>query len=484
VHAPVQGEVSKKKRWAINSLRATAENSRMAPKRWSESREALAALAKLAEEGLKERSPLARMEEEIEAEKRRIGQREMDARLASLPPEAGKPQSCPKCGKRAPVRAKAVSRTFKSLSGTHTFSRNYHYCEKCKEGFYPQDEWLGLSKDSDVTEELERRMADFVVNDVYEQCASRFEVHYGLCLSENAFRLVGHRLGEKTESANEMVLQSVLLSPPADDTETLYVLNDGSMVSTREGWKEVKTAVLFREEKHLRGDEETRGAIEEARYVSVLGGQDEFKATLESALKSENAPCARAVVWVADGAKSNWLLARMTCPKAIQILDWYHAVENAASCAATLFGEQSALAQMFVASVRAMLWEGQVDNLLTELKGARRVAQTSDERKALSALIGYYGENAKRMDYARFRERGLLIGSGIVESAHRHVIHTRMKKAGQHWSQTGGRRMARMRAAYRTAGPARFYRAIRWAHRQTMAARPVCKPAKRYASNR
>ena len=65
------------------------------------------------------------------------------------------------------------------------------------------------------------------------------------------------------------------------------------------------------------------------------------------------------------------------------------------------------------------------------------------------------------MQYRTFRQRGLPVGSGIVESAHRHVLQTRMKRAGQRWGFARARRMVRLRAAYRTAGAFNFHRAIR-----------------------
>jgi hypothetical protein len=65
------------------------------------------------------------------------------------------------------------------------------------------------------------------------------------------------------------------------------------------------------------------------------------------------------------------------------------------------------------------------------------------------------------MKYRLLREEGLPIGSGAVESAHRHVLQTRMKRAGQRWSLRNARRIARLRAAYRTAGALGFYYAIR-----------------------
>lgn len=64
------------------------------------------------------------------------------------------------------------------------------------------------------------------------------------------------------------------------------------------------------------------------------------------------------------------------------------------------------------------------------------------------------------MDYKAYKEQGLTIGSGMVESAHKHVLQARMKRAGQHWSQQGAEKMARFRAPYKTKGPQNFNRFI------------------------
>ena len=80
---------------------------------------------------------------------------------------------------------------------------------------------------------------------------------------------------------------------------------------------------------------------------------------------------------------------------------------------------------------------------------------------ALDDLIRYYRTNGHRMRYAAFREAGWPIGSGAAESAHRHVLQVRMKRAGQRWAMRNARRMAGLRAAYRTGGPLDFYEAIR-----------------------
>jgi hypothetical protein len=84
-----------------------------------------------------------------------------------------------------------------------------------------------------------------------------------------------------------------------------------------------------------------------------------------------------------------------------------------------------------------------------------------DQLAALDDVVGSYRTNANRMRYRTFRARGLPVGSGIVESAHRHVLQVRMKGAGQRWGINRARRMARLRAVYRTTGAVRFHAAVR-----------------------
>jgi hypothetical protein len=252
-------------------------------------------------------------------------------------------------------------------------------------------------------------------------------------------------LGEKLEAADEGVLESSLKAPSAVKAKVLYVQNDGAMVSMQTGeWKEVKSAVLFTSDKHLKGTKQRRGQITDARYVSVLGDQEEFTKVLKPALLVANAAQATVVAWLADGARGNWNLASKLCRRAIQILDWFHAIEHAADCAKLLLGEGDACAELFRQRVGHLLMSGQVKLCIQELGACIEFAPSGQPLKALTELIGYY----------------------------------------QHWGQRGGRRMARMRAAYRTAGFDRFFDAVHWAHRETTLYRYLPKPAKQRASNR
>ena len=74
--------------------------------------------------------------------------------------------------------------------------------------------------------------------------------------------------------------------------------------------------------------------------------------------------------------------------------------------------------------------------------------QAADLLKALTGLITYLTHQDARLAYDRFRARGLDIGSGQVESACKHVVTARMKRAGMHWSPRGAQANLSLRTVY------------------------------------
>ncbi len=57
-----------------------------------------------------------------------------------------------------------------------------------------------------------------------------------------------------------------------------------------------------------------------------------------------------------------------------------------------------------------------------------------------------YLENRKDcLDYESALKQGLPIGSGMIESGHRHVLQARLKKAGTAWVETNADALAHLR---------------------------------------
>jgi hypothetical protein len=86
---------------------------------------------------------------------------------------------------------------------------------------------------------------------------------------------------------------------------------------------------------------------------------------------------------------------------------------------------------------------GKVEQVIDPLK---RLHPTKPEvRKKLEDLIRYYSENAQRMHYDEYLRLGYGIGSGAAGSAHKQVVHARLRQAGMRWSEMGARSLLALR---------------------------------------
>lgn len=404
------------------------------------------------------RPELDALESMAEDLQREAGQEGLSAAIEALPPEDGAPKPCPKCGRLVPIKARNRVRVLLTIAGELRLSRNYHHCSACNFGFYPRDRELRLPETGEVSPAMERRILDFGVNDTFEAAAERWSIHYPFPISSNLVRRVVDRVGERQDAAySELSLQQAYRPSPDEPPQSIVVAGDGGMLLTRAGWKEAKVAVVARGEDFLH--EKNRPSVSQARYVAEFG-QEDFRKALAAALQAEHADDVANIVWLGDGAKENWTMASELCPFATQVLDLPHAIQNGMACAKALLGETDVSLPLWEARLKQLLDAPSPDAAIRELMDCLPYVADDDQLGALDNLVRYYRSNEKRMRYTVFRESGLPIGSGIVESAHRHVLQVRMKRAGQRWSQFRARRMARLRAAYRTAGPRRFHSAI------------------------
>jgi len=365
--------------------------------------------------------------------------------------ESGHPVRCPKCGKTAYVEVKRQARTVRTLSGEHTYRRHWYRCKGCSHGFSPLDEELGIPASGELTSEVERRIADFGVSDVFEEAAERFSLHYGWSISENLVRRVIDRAADALQSLSEDALQQALQPPPSTPAQRITIGVDGSMVSTREGWKEVKLGVIVRDEHHMAGTDQKRGAVTQAAYVAATD-VEQLKSRLWVAACAAGVEHAAEVVIVGDGAPWIKNLADELFPTATQVLDWPHVVEHIVATANAIFGDTDPCVELWRRRACDLIWSGDIDTVLDELSACAFLAQ-GKKREAIIDLMRYLRNHRSMICYDEFRRRGLPTGSGIIESAHKHALQVRMKRAGQHWSPFRAERMARLRAARKTAGP-------------------------------
>ena len=92
---------------------------------------------------------------------------------------------------------------------------------------------------------------------------------------------------------------------------------------------------------------------------------------------------------------------------------------------------------------QTLLYEGRLGSLN---RACRALAQLAP--KALADLRSYFATNRTRLRYAKFRQLGLQIGSGSMESGCKQIALERLKIAGAQWSQDGAPKLAKARAAF------------------------------------
>mgnify|MGYP003678430676 FL=1 len=81
------------------------------------------------------------------------------------------------------------------------------------------------------------------------------------------------------------------------------------------------------------------------------------------------------------------------------------------------------------------------------IKSLHKLPEKTDK---LRQLIGYYTNHQKRMQYHLFKEKGFIIGSGAIESAHKDVLQKRLKLSGQRWTKKGLQQITQLRVIYKS----------------------------------
>lgn len=259
----------------------------------------------------------------------------------------------------------------------------------------------------------------------------RIRHHYGHCLERE-------RLSEIRVEGYEEVAP--------DESEKLhYVSVDGSMCLTREeGWKEIGR--MYKGEDLVKVSD-GRCELQGSTYVAHLGRAGEFLPKMEYHIEN-----LRNKVFIADGATWIWNWAEDTYPDCVQIVDFFHAKEHLYGFARDHFNDGAQRDRWADIQGRAMLGQG-VAPVIRALRALPR------KTEGLGKPIGYYTNHEKRMQYHVFREKGLIIGSGAMESAHKDVLQERLKLSGQRWTKD----VAQLRAAHKSGN---WDRVIRLCHQK------------------
>jgi len=204
----------------------------------------------------------------------------------------------------------------------------------------------------------------------------------------------------------------------------------------------VKLGRVFCSESSIKMNE-NRGLITQSEYVAHLGTHKEFFAKFEYYLDELPNP-----VFISDGAKWIWNWVDDFHSNSIQILDYFHAVEHLCGFAKEYHScEKSRI--KWIETQKKLLLEDQVNQVIENIS-IMKTSNNAELENTKRKLLNYYRKNIKRMMYKTFRDKGLLIGSGAIESAMKSVLQQRMKLSGQRWTKKGFQNVANLRVTYKS----------------------------------
>lgn len=274
---------------------------------------------------------------------------------------------------------------------------------------------------------------------VFEDAQDLFQTTMGISISAKQIQRISESYGRDMETNMQASIKAeVGLKKPKRD-EITYIMPDGSMLFTREeGWKEIKVGRIFQANDVVK-IQENRSHITDSLYVCHIGEHKGFFEKIE-----HHAEAYRKKICVADGAKWIWNWASDMYPKMIQILDFFHALEKLGTYAALQYEDSPRKKNQWIERQKELLLE---DKVLQVIKNVtRQIPKNQHSLKAKEDLLSYYKNNRKRMMYGTYKEKGYIIGSGAIESAHRNVVQQRMKLSGQRWSVNGAQYIVNLRA--------------------------------------
>jgi len=318
-------------------------------------------------------------------------------------------------------------RTVLTMLGPVTVRRRYYCCRGCGQHLMPVDAWLGWRGGfSFPVEELVAWECSALP---YREALESLKKLAGLELSLHAAEDIVARWGGQE-------LQPAPYGERVKDS--LVVEIDGTTAHLEDGWREVKVGTFFSWDRT-----NPQPKPEAVSYVADWRSAAEFAEPLWREALARGAPTAREVAAIGDGAPWIWEMANTLFPRAVEILDWYHACEHLWEAAKVVHGEKSPETTMLVERWKGALWEGHSEGLEEEIRELARTVR--DPEKVLRKTADYLQTHQHRLRYPQFRAAGWPIGSGVVEGGCKHVIGLRFKRKSTRWTKLGARAVLHLR---------------------------------------
>ena len=282
---------------------------------------------------------------------------------------------------------------------------------------------------------MQRALTDFGAESSFAQAARRLEEHYGISIPVEAVRQHTLRHGRAISTLPQAPERAAAQIITQMDGSMIPVMTPGTGRDARKGrqlfWREVRLC-------SARAAGQAR-----ALYGATLGGAATAGWLWRETVRAVGLGPDTYVQGGGDGAP--WIVEQFHenfGDQGSYLLDFYHVSEYLGAAALVI---QPKHPHTWRRRQQGRLLENKPKAVLRALR--TQAHKPSDEACPVRAALNYLAQRSDHLDYAGARKRGLPIGSGEIESAHRHVIQQRLKLAGCWWKETHAQIMLNLRVA-------------------------------------
>lgn len=288
---------------------------------------------------------------------------------------------------------------------------------------------------------LTRALVDFGVEESFAKASQRLREHYGFALNASAIRAATLTHAARAQARLEAKYEESFRVLPAQGAAQLVAQSDGSMVCTVQSGR--RKAARPREWKEMRlMAAQPHGSMERVYAAGFLE---------VGAAGRRWGHCAREAGWglksrvhgVGDGAP--WIEIQhreIFGEQGSFLLDFYHASEYLGAASQSCRPRDP---QSWRRTQQRRLKRGCCRKVFEELRAHEEPDSAPEESAPVRHALRYLSSRAAQLDYAGALARDLPIGSGLIESGHRHLIQARLKKPGSAWLPASAHAMAQLR---------------------------------------
>ena len=248
-------------------------------------------------------------------------------------------------------RKARVQLTLDCIFGFFTLERDYYYHPGKQQGHYPADAALGL--EGSCTPALARLVCLEGADEAsYPKAQEHLKETGGIKVSARQIQRLVQGVGPEAQTWQER--EALVPLPGTQPASIMYLSGDASGVPMRpeelegrqgkgaEGKAKTRMANLGCVFTQHQVDDEGHPIRDpnSTTYVSTLGPLEEFGPLLRQEALRRGLSLATFVVMLIDGAEGLANLGRLCFPTALQIVDFYHAMEHARKVLAALLGSK------------------------------------------------------------------------------------------------------------------------------------------------